>query len=81
MGKKTKEAGSTSANLPNPERSFDAWRKKWVGGGVLVSSFGFLLLLLTDPMGRNWASHLSPVLILAGYGWIAAALLVPSAKQ
>jgi len=43
--------------------------------GLVLLAIGYLLLLATDPMGRNWASHLSPVLIMAGIGLAAAQAL------
>jgi len=42
--------------------------------GMVVAALGYLLLLATDRMGRNWASHLAPLLIIAGIGLAAADL-------
>ena len=49
------------------------WKVIEAGLGVVV--IGFIVLCFTDPAGQNWASTLSPFLILGGYGTIAAGIL------
>jgi hypothetical protein len=49
--------------------------------GIVLLVMGFCLLRLTDPAGRNWASLLSPFLLLLGYGAIGFSLYTPSATQ
>jgi len=41
------------------------WKLVGIGVGVLI--FGFIVLSFTDPRGQNFASHLSPFLIIGGY--------------
>jgi len=53
--------------------------KKTIGGGVLLLILGFVVLTLTDSHGRNWASILSPLLILGAYGVIAYGIFLPDA--
>lgn len=38
---------------------------------------GFFVLTHTDPMGRNWASHWAPFLILAAYVTILIGIVFP----
>ncbi|MBI4054830.1 MAG: hypothetical protein HY402_01705 [Elusimicrobia bacterium] len=57
------------------EVSKRGWRVIGLGIGLLV--VGFYLLTFTDPMGQNWASHLSPFVILGGYAAIAIGILLP----
>ena len=48
---------------------------KVIGAGIGTVAIGFIVLCFTDPAGQNWASTLSPFLILGGYGTIAAGIL------
>ncbi|OGR85751.1 MAG: hypothetical protein A2901_01170 [Elusimicrobia bacterium RIFCSPLOWO2_01_FULL_54_10] len=48
---------------------------KIIGAGAGIVIVGFIVLTFTDPAGQNWASNLSPFLILGGYGVIAAGIL------
>lgn len=48
---------------------------KVIGAGAGVVALGFIVLSFTDPAGQNWASCLSPFLLLGGYGTIAAGIL------
>ena len=52
-------------------------RRGWkvIGAGAAGAALGFIVLCFTDPAGQNWASTLSPFLILGGYGTIAAGIL------
>lgn len=51
--------------------------KKTIGAGVALLIIGFVVLSFTDPEGRNWASTLSPFLILGAYAVIAAGIFLP----
>lgn len=77
-GKKTTEekAGGT----PAPLETISLRGKKAIGGGVALLALGFFVLTLTDPNGRNWASALSPFLILGAYGVIALGIFLPEAQ-
>jgi hypothetical protein len=46
-------------------------------GGILLAVLGFWVLSWCDPLGRNWASWVSPILILGGYFLIALGLIWP----
>jgi len=50
--------------------------KKFIGLGILVVFSGFWVLTATDPAGRNWASHLSPLLLIAGYALIGIGIVL-----
>ena len=58
-------------------------RRGWkvIGMGIGVVALGFFILSLTDPAGKNWASNLSPFLILGGYATIAAGIVLPDCKE
>lgn len=77
--KKEKEKRETSAkevaqDLVIPQR---LTLKKILFAIGLISLFvGYFLLTLTNPRGDNWASYLSPILIVGGYGLIIASLLL-----
>ncbi|MFH2202345.1 MAG: hypothetical protein ABIJ96_04480 [Elusimicrobiota bacterium] len=51
--------------------------RKTIVGGVALLIAGFIILTFTDPQGRNWASTLSPLLILGAYGVIAYGIFLP----
>ncbi|MCX7919445.1 MAG: hypothetical protein N3A72_07525 [bacterium] len=44
--------------------------------GLTAIFIGFFLLTLTNPEGNNWASILSPILIIGGYIVVIIALLM-----
>jgi hypothetical protein len=78
MGKKDKKK---SVVLPNPTEPAPAsWSlspRGWKIGlsGALLVLVGYGVLSLTDPAGQNWASTLSPFLLIGGYALIGLALL------
>ncbi|MBI4370408.1 MAG: hypothetical protein HY547_09290 [Elusimicrobia bacterium] len=47
---------------------------KWVAVGAAVTAAGFAVLSQSDPSGKNWAGHLSPLMILGGYAVIGIVL-------
>ena len=55
--------------------------KKIIAGGIGVVVLGFFVLSKTDPAGQNWASVLSPFLILGGYAAIAIGIIFPEKKE
>ncbi len=75
MGKKNKRTGMGNKKFtatPPASPSLSAEHisrrgKKVMGAGVLALIAGFWLLTFTDPAGQNWASTLSPFLLIAGY--------------
>ena len=54
---------------------------KVIGLGIGIVAFGFYILSLTDSQGQNWASKLSPFLILGGYATIAIGIIFPEKKE
>lgn len=83
MAKKHKKPAPLAPAQKDQEEGGDITSRGWkviaLGLGTLVS--GFLLLTRTDPAGRNWASDLSPLLILGGYAIIAWGILLPEASE
>lgn len=78
MKKKRKQP--ISAGPPpqaSPEESISGRGKKAIGIGLGILVLGFIVLSRTDPMGRNWASTLSPFLILGGYAVIGIGIFLP----
>jgi hypothetical protein len=69
--------GETIPTLPPGQDRVSVRGKKVVLCGIASIALGFLTLTRTDPRGRNWASVLSPFLILGGYGIVAAGIFVP----
>ena len=51
------------------------WRV--IAGGAACVVVGFLVLTKADPMGRNWASTLSPLLTLGGYALVGLGIFLP----
>jgi hypothetical protein len=84
-------AQTASAAAPDPVREEEALDteverlsargKKTIGGGIAVLALGFYVLTLTDPSGRNWASTLSPLLILGAYAIIAFGIFLPDPAE
>src|SRR5580698_1347360 len=54
------------ASTPSAE-SLSKRGKKCVLAGICVVVVGFCVLAYTDPAGQNWASSVSPFLLVAGY--------------
>lgn len=44
-------------------------------------ALGFYLLSLTDPAGQNWASVVSPFVILGGYAVIGGGIVLPDPEE
>lgn len=71
MGKKNRarlERPARDQESPDPI-STQGW--KIIGAGVATIIAGFVVLGRVDPLGRNWAAVVSPLLILGGYGVVA----------
>jgi hypothetical protein len=52
-----------------------------IAAGIGVLILGFFILSKTDPAGQNWASILSPFLILGGYAIIGIGIIVPDKNE
>ncbi len=72
--KKPKKA---SLSEPSQPPLFSWWGKRLMWGGVFLALLGFWVLSWCDPLGRNWASWVSPILILGGYFLLALGLVWP----
>jgi len=54
---------------------------KTIAGGIGLLVVGFFVLTLTDPHGRNWASTVSPILILGAYAVIGFGIFLGDPKE
>ena len=84
MGQK-KRGNKKPTKAPQLEASLTSgisvFGKKIIAGGIGVVIFGFWVLSFADSLGRNWASALSPFLILSGYAVIALGIIWPSRQS
>jgi hypothetical protein len=64
---------------PPPSAALNPLGKKLALAGGSLVVLGFIVLSRADPLGRNWASSLSPFLILGGYAAIGVGLFLPPA--
>jgi hypothetical protein len=84
--KRRNEGGAPSVSAPTAEvpvleaEALSGRGKKTIAGGIGLLVVGFVILTFTDPDGQNWASMLSPLLILGAYGIIAAGIFIPDAE-
>ena len=74
--KKTNKDKVSAAPAPSAVLSPQGKNLVWAGGIAVI--LGFIVLSRADAMGRNWASSLSPFLILGGYASIGVGLFLPS---
>ncbi|MCS7184960.1 MAG: hypothetical protein NZ870_03430 [bacterium] len=51
-----------------------------IGIGIGVITLGYYILTYADPYGENWASHLSVILLVIGYGVIGYGLYIGEKK-
>ncbi len=83
MGRKNKKKGLPASQSPSEggeEVSSDdisSRGKKVIGGGIGFIVLGFFLLSFTDPLGQNWASVVSPFLIIGGYVMVGWGIFIP----
>ncbi|PCI34841.1 MAG: hypothetical protein COB53_11600 [Elusimicrobia bacterium] len=54
---------------------------KTIAGGIGLLLIGFYVLTLTDPHGRNWASTVSPLLILGAYAVIGFGIFLGDPEE
>lgn len=66
--KKKKRGDEAVMGGDAPLLSRRGWRIVGIGTGVVI--LGFIVLTFADPRGQNFASELSPFLILGGYAAI-----------
>ena len=55
------------------------WRVIAAGAASVVA--GFFVLTKADPMGRNWASTMSPLLTLGGYALVGLGIFASPAPE
>lgn len=86
MGRKNKkkpaitpQASPEGGELPGDEISSRG--KKVIGIGIASIVLGFFILSFTDPLGRNWASHVSPFLIIGGYVMVGWGIFIPDSDS
>ncbi len=72
-----KKPNKTALLKPSRALIFSKWGTRLILGGVFTAVLGFWVLSASDPLGRNWASWVSPVLILGGYALIALGIIWP----
>lgn len=62
-----------------PEKISGISKRGWkvIFAGIITLILGYFILSKTDPAGQNWASNLSPFLILGGYVLIGVGIIVP----
>lgn len=62
--------------LPKPQ-GISKRGKKVMALGIFTVVIGFIVLSLADPAGANFAAHLSPFLLIAGYSAIGVGIILP----
>lgn len=78
MGRKEKRRGEERGREGAPAKETPIISKRgWriIAAGAAIAILGYIVLSLTDPKGQNFASKLSPILILSGYITIGAGIL------
>jgi hypothetical protein len=60
-----------------PGSTVSARGKKVIYSGIGIVILGFWVLTYTDPAGQNWASTLSPALLVFGYALIGLGIVLP----
>ncbi len=61
---------------PKP-RGISKRGKKTIAAGIFIVIVGFFVLSFADPSGENFAAHLSPFLLIAGYATIGIGIILP----
>ena len=70
-------------NLVPEPKSPGISRRGWkvIGAGAACVALGFIVLTKTDPAGQNWASVISPFMILGGYAVIGIGIMLPERQS
>jgi hypothetical protein len=79
MAKNKKTFKEKVPGPPPPSAALSPVGKRLVAAGGTLVLLGFAVLSRADALGRNWASSLSPFLILGGYAAIGIGLFLPPA--
>ncbi|MEW6042276.1 MAG: hypothetical protein AB1633_12230 [Elusimicrobiota bacterium] len=81
MAESKKQSGSKIKQVtPAVSGSISTRGKKVIGLGIIILAIGFFILSKTDPQGQNWASILSPFLIVIAYVLIGLGIVLPDKK-
>jgi hypothetical protein len=82
MANKKKGSANVQKNLPVQLKDAGITKAGWkvIAAGVVLLICGYFILTKTDPQGQNWASNVSPFLILGGYMTIAVGIIIPEKK-
>jgi hypothetical protein len=80
MAKNKKTMKADVPAPPPPTEPLSAGGKRLVLAGAALVVLGFLVLTQADSLGRNWASRLSPFLLIAGYAAVGVGLFLPPEK-
>ncbi len=73
--------GDLSAGEDRPLSLISKRGWKVIGAGVGIVALGFIVLSFTDPQGQNFASHLSPFLLIGGYVTIGFGILLKDSSS
>jgi len=77
---KNKKDKINAASEPQKLKGISRRGIRVILAGAALAALGFFILTKTDPAGQNWASKLSPFLILGGYAVVGAGILLPEKK-
>lgn len=77
MGDKKQKKRSPAATQPAETVDIGISKRGWkiIFSGIAGLVIGFVLLSFTNPEGNNWASIVSPVVIILSYVCIAIGIL------
>lgn len=81
MSKKNKQNVNANSVIETKIQGISKMGKKIIIFGIFIVIAGFYILTKTDSYGQNWASKLSPFLILGGYTIIGVGIIYPDKKQ
>jgi hypothetical protein len=71
------ESAASKPSAVSSGASISLRGRKVIGIGVACVILGFIILTRTDPAGQNWASTLSPALLVLGYTLIGVGIVLP----
>jgi hypothetical protein len=74
--KQQREVVSTAGSGARGSPILSRRGKKVMGLGAAIVALGFWVLTYTDPAGQNWASTVSPLLLVMGYSAIGVGIVL-----
>ena len=81
MKKSSLRRGTPLISVPAPAPLLSRRGKKVIGSGIGLLIAGFFILTRTDPSGQNWASTVSPLLLVCGYALIGVGIILKDPFQ